>query len=149
MAFAALLALAAQGAVQTLSAQDDDPPPASAYRTALMQSMRQHVGALRALVGGDVAYEGHVIHHATAVAGIAAMAGDAFPEGTGGDGTRASTDIWGNWDDFLTKYSALKTAADALSAGAQAGDMAAVEAALSEVGSTCRGCHEHYRLPAN
>ncbi|MGI9625916.1 MAG: c-type cytochrome [Longimicrobiales bacterium] len=145
----ALIAFAAQGSVQALNAQDDDPPPASAYRTALMQSMRHHVGALRALVGGDVPYEGHVAHHAEAVAGIAAMAGDAFPEGTGGEGTRASTDIWDNWDDFLTQYSALRTAADALSAGAQAGDMSAVEAALSDVGSTCRGCHQPYRLPAN
>lgn len=114
-----------------------------------MQSMRQHVGALRALVGGDVSYEGHVAHHAAAIAGIATMAGDAFPAGTGGDGTRASTDIWDNWDDFLAKYSDLETAADALSAAAQASDMSGVEAALSELGSTCRGCHQPYRLPVN
>ena len=75
--------------------------------------------------------------------------GDTFLEGTGGEGSRAKDEIWANWDDFLEKYGALKAAADALSDAAHEGDMEGVQAAMSEVGSSCRGCHSDYRAPAN
>ena len=131
------------------AAQDAEPHPAAEYRQALMQGLRSHTGALRALLGGDVSYEGHVQHHAEAVQGIATMALNAFPEGTGGEGSRAMDEIWANWDDFLTKAQALKDAADGLAAAASSGDMAAVGEAMSDVGGSCRGCHTDYRAPAN
>jgi cytochrome c556 len=88
-------------------AQDAEPTPETQYRKALMQSMRHHMSALGALVGGDVAYTDHVQHHASAVHGIATMAGDAFPEATGGEGSRASDAIWENWDTFVEKLPVL------------------------------------------
>ena len=131
------------------SAQEAEPHPAAEYRQALMQGLRSHTGALRALLGGDVDYDGHVLHHAEAVQGIAAMALNAFPEGTGGEGSRAMDEIWANWDDFLVKARALKEGADALAEAAASGDMALVEEAMSAVGGSCRGCHTDYRAPAN
>ncbi|NNF28962.1 MAG: cytochrome c [Gemmatimonadetes bacterium] len=130
-------------------AQEAEPHPAAEYRQSLMQGLRSHTGALRALLGGDVTYEGHVVHHAEAVQGIATMALNAFPEATGGEGSRAMDAIWENWDDFLTKARALKDGADALAAAASSGDMAAVDEAMSAVGGSCRGCHTDYRAPAN
>ncbi len=135
----------------TVAAQDTEvePHPAAEYRQSLMQGLRAHTGALRGLLGGDVAYEGHVLHHAEAVQGIATMALNAFPEATGGEGSRAMDAIWENWNDFLTKARALKEGADALAAAAGSGDMAAVDEAMSAVGGSCRGCHTDYRAPAN
>lgn len=130
-------------------AQDAEPTPETQYRKALMQSMRHHMAALGALVGGDVAYADHVQHHASAVHGIATMAGDAFPEGTGGEGSRASDAIWENWDTFVEKLQVLQAGATALNEAAQAGDMDALAAARGEVGGSCRGCHTDFRLPAN
>lgn len=130
-------------------AQTAEPHPAAEYRQSLMQGLRAHTGALRGLLGGEVSYEGHVLHHAEAVQGIATMALSAFPEGTGGEGSRAMDLIWEQWDDFLTKARALKEGADAMAAAAAAGDMAALDEAMSAVGGSCRGCHSDYRAPAN
>ncbi|MBT8402591.1 MAG: cytochrome c, partial [Gemmatimonadetes bacterium] len=127
-------------------AQDVEPTPETEYRAALMVSLQNHMRALGALVAGDVAFSGHVQYHASAVHGIATMAGDAFPEGSGGAGSRSADSIWEKWDAFLEKLQVLQDGAAALDAAAQAGDMAAVEEARGQVGSSCRSCHTDFRL---
>ncbi len=126
-------------------AQDDDATPETEYRIALMVSLQNHMAAIGALSSGDIGYAGHVQMHASAVNGIATMAADAFPAGTAGPGSRASEDIWTNWDTFLEKLQVLQTGAAALNAAAQSGEMAAPR---REVGGSCRGCHSDFRLPA-
>ncbi|MBT8335804.1 MAG: cytochrome c [Gemmatimonadetes bacterium] len=128
------------------AAQDVEPTPETEYRAALMVSLQNHMRALGALVAGDVAFSGHVQYHASAVHGIATMAGDAFPEGSGGAGSRSADSIWEKWDAFLEKLQVLQDGAAALDAAAQAGDMAAVEEARGQVGSSCRSCHTDFRL---
>ena len=128
------------------AAQDVEPNAETEYRAALMISLQNHMRALGALVAGDVDFSGHVQYHASAVNGIATMAGDAFPEGSGGAGSRSSDAIWEYWEAFIEKLQALQAGAAALDAAAQAGDMAAVEEAPGAVGSSCRSCHTDYRL---
>ena len=145
VALAALVIALPEG----VSAQEPEPTPETEYRIALMTSLQNHMRALGALVSGDVDYAGHVQFHASAVQGIATMAGDAFPAGTAGEGSRSSDAIWENWDSFTEKLQVLVTGAAALDAAAQSGDMAALDAARGEVGGSCRGCHTDFRLPAN
>lgn len=145
---ASLVVAAAVAIPAGLSAQDQEPPPAAEYRTALMVSLQNHMSAVSALVAGDVAYMGHLQTHAAAVDGIATMASEAFPEGTA-EGSRSSQDIWDNWEVFMEKMQVLQSGASALNAAAQAGDLAAVEVARGEVMGSCRGCHMDYRLPAS
>jgi cytochrome c556 len=133
----------------TAAAQDAEPHPAATYRKALMQSMRQHVGALRSLASGAVAFEGHAAHHAEALHGIASMAGDAFPEGTGGEGSRALDTIWEDWDAFTEELAGLQAAAAQVQAAASGGDAEALQGAVRSFGSTCRSCHDAYRGPAD
>ncbi len=132
----------------TAAAQDEgpEPTPETEYRQSLMISLQHHMRALGALAGGDVAFDDHLQAHASAIEGIATMAGDAFPAGSGGPGSRSSDSIWEDWDAFLEKLEVLQTGAAALNAAAQAGDMAAVEEARGQVGSSCRGCHTDFRL---
>lgn len=143
LAVAAMVALPAG-----LAAQDDETPPAAEYRAALMISLQNHMSAVTALAAGDVAYMGHLQTHATAVNGLATMIGEAFPEGTAG-GSRASEDIWANWDDFMEKLTTLQDGASALNAAAQAGDAEGIAAARQAVMGSCRSCHTDYRLPAS
>ena len=143
------LALAAAAAVMlptSVAAQDADPTPETEYRAALMVSLQNHMRALGALVAGDVDFDGHLQYHASAVLGIATMAGDAFPEGTGGVGSRSSDSIWENWDTFMEKLKAFQDGAAALDAAARSGDMDAVNEARGAVGGSCRGCHTDFRL---
>ncbi|MBH1974090.1 MAG: cytochrome c [Rhodobacteraceae bacterium] len=57
--------------------------------------------------------------------------------------SKASPDIWTNWDDFVAKANALSTAAAAL-------DVASLEtlkAGMGAVGGACKDCHTKYNLP--
>ena len=144
-----LSALVLTVGIAGLSAQDEPENPASDYRTALMGSVQRHVGAIGALLSGAVEYEGHIAYHASAIHGIATMTADAFPAGTGGEGTRAKLEIWHNWADFQSKLESFRNDAAALDTAAQSGDMAAIGEAFQNFRGNCRSCHTDYRAPAN
>lgn len=141
-----LVAAAAVALPAGLVAQDAETPPAADYRSALMVSLQNHMSAVSALAAGDVAYMGHLQTHASAVNGLATMIGEAFPEGTAA-GSRASEDIWSDWDAFMEKLRPLQEGAAGLDAAAQAGDAEGVAAARQAIMGTCRSCHTDYRLP--
>jgi len=144
-----LIALLLTGGLVEVAAQDEPENPASDYRTSLMGSVQRHMGAIGALLSGEVEYEGHIAYHASAIHGLAAMTADAFPEGTGGEGTRAKVEIWQNWSDFQAKLESFRSDAAALDTAAQGGDMAAIGEAFQNFRGNCRGCHTDYRAPAN
>jgi cytochrome c556 len=110
-----------------------------------MNAVQNHQGALRLILSGEVAEPAHVALHARAIHESFDMMTGTFPEGSGGDGTRAQPAIWENWDDFAAKLEAARDAAARLSAAAEAGDTEGTGAALREVGQSCRSCHMEYR----
>lgn len=142
----ALVALALTA--PALSAQNQ-APPLSQYRTQLMTSMQAHVGALRLLGSGDVVRNEDVARHARAVRDISEMLLELWPEGSGGEGTRALPAIWENWDDFRGKLEALRDAGVALQTAADAGSTDGVAQAMQGLGQGCRSCHGDYRARAN
>ena len=113
-------------------------------RSTFMRGMGAHMAALSAFLP-DVA--DHAAGHAAGLAALAALVPDLFPEGSG-EGTRAKPEIWQNWADFTTKIDGLQTAAAALVQASAGGDMAAIEAAVGEVGKACGACHDVYRAEA-
>lgn len=71
-----------------------------------------------------------------------------FPAGTGSDSgekTGAKPEIWQKPADFKADASAFATAAHKLNLAAQSNDTAAIRAATSALGSTCKACHEAFR----
>lgn len=126
-----------------------DRPALSDYRAALMDGLRSHNGALRALAAGDVSESDHIVLHARAVADVAEMLQGVWPAGSGGEGTRALPAIWAEQGDFQSKLEELRGIASTLRDRAEAGDMDGVGSSLQELGSTCRGCHTDYRARAN
>ncbi len=77
---------------------------------------------------------------------------DMFPAGTGPGGkgigeTRAKAEIWSDWKGFTAQATALEEAGAALLAAVEAGDRAALGAALDQAGKSCGGCHKPYRAP--
>lgn len=61
--------------------------------------------------------------------------------------TRALPAIWDNLEDFVTRYEALQTGAEAMQAAAGT-DLAALQGALGGVAGACSACHDNYRAPA-
>lgn len=144
LAVAGAFALAAGPA----AASAQDAPPMGEYRTAVMQSIRHHNGALRQILEGEVPFEAHVVQHARAIRDLSVMAGDMFPEGSG-EGTRAKPEVWTDHEGFMDKLRAFQAAAASLAESAEGGDEAAVQNAAGDLGRSCRGCHTDYRAEAN
>lgn len=119
-----------------------------AYRKMVMGATGAHIGAIASVVKGETGYAAHVGDHARALAGLARMMPDIFPEGSGEGDTRAKPEIWQDWPRFTAAAKALETAAMDLAMKADSGDMAAIGAGLGAVGKSCGGCHEPFRKPA-
>ena len=123
-------------------------PPVIAYRKAMMAANRQHIGAMRALLSGEISYPEDVKMHAAALADVGWMFAGIFPEGSTGPMSRAMEEIWTMEEDFAAKVTAFRVATEVLKETAEEGDDAATLEALTAVSGTCRGCHAPYRKPA-
>ncbi len=74
-----------------------------------------------------------------------------FPAGTSakdlpGDNA-AKPEIWSDFDGFLAKEAAFKSAGATLVAAAQGTDAKAFGAAMGQLGGSCKSCHDSYRVP--
>lgn len=67
-----------------------------------------------------------------------------FPAGSGGGKSRAKAEIWSDPAGF---DKAMKDGQAAAAKLAAAKDEAAFAAAIGALGTSCKGCHEKYRLP--
>jgi len=142
IALVGALALVAPSGV----AAQDGPPPAVAYRQAMMQAIRSNLAQLRAATA--VNHPDHVVQYTRALYGLGEMLGEVFPAGTA-EGSRALPAIWQNRADFDAKVKAFQDATAQLLEAGERRDAAAVTAAAQAVQGTCGGCHTPYRGPAN
>jgi cytochrome c556 len=128
-------------------AQQPADPPAIAYRKAMMNNNAQHLGAMRAILNGDLGKREDLEMHAEAIANNGKMWAGIFPAGSTGPTSRAMDEIWSNSADFSAKVKAFADATAALPAIVDRGDKAASLAALQAIQGTCGGCHMPYRKP--
>jgi cytochrome c556 len=144
---AALIASAGFAASHTMSSSNK----AVSARHAQMQMIGYHTGLLGAIAKGEADYDAATVK--TAAANIAALAaldgGTLWLDGTAQgevDGSRAKAEIWSDPAGFAGKFKDLEKAAMAMM---EAGDAAAVGAAMGGIGGACKACHEGYRGPKN
>ena len=102
-------------------------------------SMRAIGGALGE---GDFAT---VTAEAQKIADWAAVMPDYFPEGSDTGDTSARASIWENFEGFTAAAKSNHNAALTLLVAAEAGDIDAAQAALGEVGGTCKACHQQFK----
>jgi len=93
---------------------------------------------------------GAVRASAAKIADLSSKADGWFPAGTGPDAgkTGAKPEIWQGsaiQTDFIAKLAAMQKAAQAFSGAAAGGDVATIQARFSELGRTCKACHDKYR----
>jgi cytochrome c556 len=116
------------------------------YRQAVMKALGGHMGSVVAIVKGQVPNKDDLEGHAQAIAAIGEMAEGLFPEDSmEGADTRALPDIWNKPEDFAKAVSAFESASANFAEAAGGGDMAAVGAALGQLGQSCGGCHKPFR----
>jgi cytochrome c556 len=119
------------------------------YRQNIMEQLQQSMSALTAIRNGTVGAPSHLVGRATIVQQLAAALSDAFPAGSGGDGSRALPAIWSSPADFDSRIQAIEQAANTLVEAARAGNVEGVAAAQTSVQQACAGCHMQFRGPAS
>src|SRR3954471_15133512 len=78
---------------------------------------------------------------------LSAKASHWFPQGTGPEvgKTGAKPEIWQNPQDFVVKMRDFQAEARAFDAAAHSNDLALIRAQSSDLGQTCKACHDKFR----
>lgn len=117
--------------------------PEAVARAGLMEDIGRNMKVLGGMAEGKAAFD----------AAAAAAARDALVADTGkieatfttagadDPASEARPEIWTDWNGFLARAGALKTAAE----GLDAATLESLQAGLGSVGATCKGCHTNYR----
>ena len=145
-----ICALAA-GLVLGLAGQSmaaDSPENLVKYRQAVMKAIGGHTASIASVVKGETSYGAHVANHARGIKDMSLIVQDVFPPESGPDSfkdTRALPKIWAEPAKFQEAVTAFQSAAAKFAEVAEGGDMAAIGAALGELGKSCGDCHKPFR----
>jgi cytochrome c556 len=142
----AIAALAITAVVSIPALADTSPEDALDYRKAVMTAMRGHIGAASMIARGLVDDDGHLVGHARGLADGAREMERIFQEGSNVGESEALPLIWEEPEAFAEAVSKLQEATAAFLAAAESGDGEAIGAAFRNVGMSCRGCHDRYRV---
>lgn len=122
------------------------PEDAKDYRIAVMTALRGHIGAASMIARGLVDNDGHLVGHAEGLANGAKELSRVFPAGSNVGETEALPVIWEDTEGFAAAIAKTVAATEAFVAAAESGDAEAIGAAFRDVGMSCRGCHDNYRV---
>lgn len=144
--FRAIVALAFSSLLSIHAFADTTPEDAKDYRIAVMTALRGHIGAASMIARGLVENDGHLVGHAQGLAAGAKELSRVFPKGSDVGETEALPIIWEEPEAFAAAAAKAEEATAAFLAAAQSGDQEAISAAFRNVGMSCRGCHDRYRV---
>ena len=127
-------------------AQTAKPADEIKYRQSAMTVVARSFGALNGMASGKVPFDQAVAEkNALVVGNLTPLIGVAFGPGTeSGAPTKADPKIWTEGDKFKAAYD--KFVAETAKLPAAAKDVAALKTQVAEVGKTCKGCHDDYRM---
>ena len=115
------------------------------YRQSVMKTAGGHIGALGAILKGEVPHKQDIAFHVDGLAGVATMTSHLFPAGSDRGKTKAKAEIWSQAAEFDSKAKDFQKATVALQAAAQGNDPGAIGAARGGVGKSCKGCHDKFQ----
>jgi len=116
------------------------------HRQAVMKAVGGHMGAMAAILKGQVKFTGDLKVHARAMADLAQIAARVFPEGSDFGETRALPEIWAKPKEFQKVVEAFKTESAKLAKVADGGDMTAFGDQFKALGkNACSVCHKAFR----
>ena len=124
-------------------------------RQGMFQLFSFNSGILGDMAKEDMEYDADIAMEAAANLEAASHLGQSqfWPEGSdseseGNATNRALPAIWEDMPDFMEKMEALKTASAEMSMVAGDG-LESLQGAMSDVGGTCKSCHDNYRAERN
>jgi cytochrome c556 len=112
-----------------------------------MTSLKGHIGASSMHVRGLVDGQEFLVKHAAGLANGVSELERLFPAGSNVEGSDALPVIWEKPEEFAAAIEKAVAATQKFVEAAAGGDKAAIEAAFRDVGGSCRGCHDTFRVP--
>jgi len=142
-----IAAVAAFTATLSLTAfAQTTPEDAMDYRISVMTALRGHIGAASMIARGLIENDGHLLGHAQGLNSAANELHRVFPEGSNVGESEALPVIWEDAEGFAAAIAKMQEATAAFVEAAEGGDGEAIGAAFRNVGMSCRGCHDNYRV---
>ncbi len=126
----------------------DSPEAAVKYRQSVMKAIGGHMGAISAVVKGEVSHSPHVANHARGIKEMSLIVPDIFPPNSTYEDfkeTNALPEIWKEPAKFKQAVEAFQQAAADFSQVAASGDQGAIASGLGDLGKACGGCHKPFR----
>ena len=125
-----------------------DPEEVIDYRKGAMQVTKYHFGTIADMLKGKIEYDQAAVEkHADVVQMMSTLVANQFPEGTdalAGE-TNALLEIWDKPDEFADKVAEFEETSKVLVDAANSGDKGELAAAVKDVGSSCKACHDDFR----
>lgn len=124
-------------------AEGEASDPTVKARMDLMKGIGGSVKVLGDMAGGKTAFDAAAATAAkeALMAASADISAKFEPQATD-PASEAKAEIWTNWDDFVTKATALNTAATSLDASS----VDTIKAGMGDIGGACKACHTAYRM---
>ncbi len=146
MVMAALALVLGAGASFQASAQVK-PEVLVKQRQAAMTLQGKYFGPIGAMMQGKMPYDAAVVARNSAfLEELAKMPWDGFQASTADLKSDAKPEIYKEMDKFKSNWEKFEVNASKLAAAAKSGDQNAVKAAFGEVGKSCKGCHDDYKV---
>jgi cytochrome c556 len=126
----------------------DEPANLMKYRQSTMKAINGHMGAIAAVVKGEVSFSDELFGHAHAINEMSKNLLRLFPKGSGAEAgkTRALPAIWEKPAEFEAAVMSLQVESAKLMQVAKAGDMGAIGGQVGALGkNSCGGCHTDFR----
>lgn len=117
------------------------------YRQSVMTALRGHIGAASMIVRGIISDDGHLEHHAEGLKSGVAEIHRVFQPGSNFGESEALPVIWEDTEKFAAAIrNAEEATAKFYTVVSSGGDGDAIGAAFRDVGMSCRGCHDDFRV---
>ena len=141
-----LTAVAVTLGISVHASADTTPEDAFDYRAAIMTTFRGHLVAASMTMRGLVDDSGQIDNHARGIANSTKELGNIFQKGSNVGDSEALPMIWEEPDEFAAAIAKVQEAAAAFVEATESGDSEAIGGAFRNLGGSCRGCHDKFRV---
>lgn len=114
------------------------------YRQGVMKAVGGQMSSMAAILRGRVHMDNLKLH-ASAMADLASIVPNVFPEGSGEGKTEALPAIWEKPAEFKEAIETFVSAVRGFSSAADSGDMSRLGSGIQKLGQACKGCHDNFR----
>lgn len=142
-----VIGMAAAVLMGSTLASASDVEEAIEYRQGVFKTIKWNFAPMAGMVKGKIDFDAaEFSRRADMVAVLAKMPREGFIDGSDIGDTDAKPEIWENKEKFNAGMDALAKNAAALADAAKSGDMNVIKPAFGELGKTCKGCHDNFRV---